>query len=123
MKRARGSSDICTCGHTACKKVAQDSINVLGTQLTTLRGMIDANKGVEKIVRKMELAVRELSKRIDMLEEWKLEYARHLCEFVKREHINVRIKYDTPLKKSKFGGKIEEQINEKYVKKPKKSQK
>lgn len=123
MKRARGSSDMCVCGHTACKKVVEDSFKVMNSHLSKVREMIDKKRDAQKIVAKLESSLKELSRRVSHLEEWKLQYGRHLSEFVKRESINVRIKYDTPLKKSKFGGQLEQEINQHHVKKQSKSRK
>jgi len=118
MKRTRGGTELCSCGHTACKKIINDSFQVMNSHLSKSRDMIDKGN-TNGLIKELKTTLRELEKRVELIEEFKKVYARNMCEFVKKESINVRVKFDTPLKRSKFDGKIEERINQKYVKKKK----
>lgn len=110
MKRERVLKDdpLCACGHLECKKVVENAIKVFQQHLSKTRTLIDAKQksdddtSLQKIVKELHITLSEVEKRVQKLEEMKINYGRSAAEYYKRESINVRAKYNTPIMRWAF---------------------
>lgn len=103
---------LCACGHLECRKLIEEATGVFQKHLSKTRVLIDARekhdpkdttvKQLARIQREMQIALYEIEKRVQKLEEIKTTFGRSMAEYYKRELINVRLKNVKPIMRSAF---------------------